>query len=95
MDYNQGQLQAIEHDKGPMMVLAGPGSGKTTVIINRTITLIGKYGVDPRRILVITFTKAAASEMQDRFLKLTDGLVKGVNFGTFHAIFFHILKTLL
>ena len=92
MDYNQGQLQAIEHDKGPMMVLAGPGSGKTTVIINRTITLIEKYGVDPRRILVITFTKAAASEMQDRFLKLTDGLVKGVNFGTFHAIFFTILR---
>ena len=68
MKYNEAQRQAIEHNKGPMMVLAGPGSGKTTVIINRTRTLIEKYGVDPRRILVITFTKAAAEEMKERFL---------------------------
>ena len=92
MKYNEAQRQAIEHNKGPMMVLAGPGSGKTTVIINRTRTLIEKYGVDPRRILVITFTKAAAEEMKERFLKLMNNTVKQVNFGTFHAIFFSILR---
>ena len=92
MEYNEAQRQAIEHNKGPMMVLAGPGSGKTTVIINRTRTLIEKYGVDPRRILVITFTKAAAEEMKERFLKLMNNTVKQVNFGTFHAIFFTILR---
>ena len=92
MTYNEAQRQAIEHDKGPMMVLAGPGSGKTTVIINRTRTLIEKYGVDPRKILVITFTKAAAQEMKERFLKLMNNTVKQVNFGTFHAIFFTILR---
>ena len=92
MEYNEAQRQAIEHNKGPMMVLAGPGSGKTTVIINRTRTLIEKYGVDPRRILVITFTKAAAEEMKERFLKLMNNTIKQVNFGTFHAIFFTILR---
>lgn len=103
MKYSESQRQAIEHNKGPMMVLAGPGSGKTTVIINRTRTLIEKYGVDPRRILVITFTKAAAEEMKDRFLKLmrknvvdakncNEASFSNVNFGTFHAIFFTILR---
>ena len=46
MEYSKAQQEAIEHDKGPMMVLAGPGAGKTTVIINRTKNLIEKYGVD-------------------------------------------------
>lgn len=103
MEYSEAQLQAIEHNKGPMMVLAGPGSGKTTVIINRTKTLIEKYGVDPRRILVITFTKAAASEMKERFINLMNGggdvsspynnmNYQNVNFGTFHAVFFSILR---
>ena len=105
MEYSKAQQEAIEHDKGPMMVLAGPGAGKTTVIINRTKNLIEKYGVDPRKILVITFTKAAAAEMKDRFIKLAkSGQVSSidgediskeyskVNFGTFHAIFFTILR---
>ena len=60
----KAQKQAVEHNKGPMMVLAGPGAGKTLVITYRTKTLIEKYGVEPGKILVITFTKAAAEEMR-------------------------------
>ncbi len=89
--YSNSQLQAIRHGKGSMMVLAGPGSGKTTVITGRTKYLIEELGVNPSNILVITFTKAAAIEMQDRFEKMmSDRLM--VNFGTFHAVFFKILK---
>lgn len=92
MEVNQSQLNAINHDKGPMLVLAGPGSGKTLVITRRTEQLINRYGVNPQNILVITFTRAAAEEMKERFLRLTGGKGQGVNFGTFHAIFFTILK---
>lgn len=92
MNYNVSQEKAIKHGKGPMMVLAGPGSGKTLVITRRTQYLIEEYGVDPRRILVITFTKAATMEMKERFHRLMGGNHCPVNFGTFHAIFFTILR---
>ncbi|WMJ90045.1 ATP-dependent helicase [Anaerocolumna sp. MB42-C2] len=92
MDINQSQLTAIHHNKGPMLVLAGPGSGKTLVITRRTEYLISECGVNPQNILVITFTKAAAEEMKERFIRLTGGKGQGVNFGTFHAVFFTILK---
>lgn len=92
MKENQSQLKAIQHNKGPMLVLAGPGSGKTLVITKRTQNLIEEYGVNPRNILVITFTKAAANEMRERFSRLTKGSYTSVSFGTFHAIFFTILK---
>lgn len=92
MAFNQSQIQAIEHDSGPMMVLAGPGSGKTLVITHRTRHLIESCGVNPSNILVITFTKAAAREMQSRFEKLMDGVPAPVTFGTFHSVFFRILK---
>ncbi|MCI5952410.1 MAG: ATP-dependent helicase [Anaerostipes sp.] len=88
---NQAQMEAITHDQGPMMVLAGPGSGKTTVITERTKYLIEHYGVSPARILVITFTKAAANEMKERFCQLM-GRSLPVSFGTFHAVFFTILR---
>ncbi len=94
MSFNEAQIQAIKHFEGPALVLAGPGSGKTTVITHRTKYLIEHYGVHPSNILVVTFTKMAAQEMKQRFIKLcqegTDGT--GVTFGTFHAIFFTILK---
>ncbi len=92
MEVNQSQLNAINHDKGPMLVLAGPGSGKTLVITRRTKQLINRYGINPQNILVITFTRAAAEEMKERFLRLTGDKGQGVNFGTFHAVFFTILK---
>ncbi len=91
MSFNESQIQAIRHKDGPMLVLAGPGSGKTLVITQRTKYLIDEYGADPSGILVITFTRAAAREMQERFQKLMEGTAS-VSFGTFHAIFFSILK---
>ena len=75
-----------------MLVLAGPGSGKTAVITRRTRNLIERFGVNPGRILVITFTRAAAEEMKERFLILTGEENTAVSFGTFHAVYFKILK---
>ncbi len=89
---NTAQLEAIRHDKGPAMVLAGPGSGKTFVITQRLKYLIEVCGADPSSILVITFTKAAALEMQHRFMKLTDSSYPEVSFGTFHSVFYQILR---
>lgn len=89
---NSAQSIAINHRDGAMLVIAGPGSGKTLVITQRIKNLIEQYNVDPKDILVITFTKAAAIQMQYRFVKETKGFDYNVNFGTFHAIFFHILK---
>ena len=92
MSVDAAQKQAIEHNQGPMLVLAGPGSGKTLVITRRTQWLIQKAGVAPGNILVVTFTRAAAGEMRSRFDRLMDGRHLPVSFGTFHAIFFTILK---
>lgn len=92
MAFHKAQKQAIIHDRGPMMVLAGPGSGKTTVITHRVRYLIDKHNVNPSHILVITFTNAAAREMRERFLCLSNNQIKGVEFGTFHSVFFRILK---
>lgn len=84
-------MKAIMHAKGPAMILAGPGSGKTFVIVRRLLQLI-KSGADPSKILVITFTKAAAIEMQIRFLKLTDNSYPEVSFGTFHSVFYQMIR---
>lgn len=89
---NDAQKRAIMHTEGPMLVLAGPGSGKTTVITQRIKYLIEEQKIKPEDILVITFTKAAALEMQQRFFKLTNEKIYPVMFGTFHAIFFQILR---
>ena len=74
------------------MVLAGPGAGKTYVITNRVKALIDEYGVKPEQILVVTFSKAAAVEMKERFEMLTGGQRLPVRFGTFHSVFFQILR---
>ncbi len=89
---NPPQLRAITHGAGAACVIAGPGSGKTFVIIQRVINLI-ESGVSPGQILVITFTKAAAIEMQQRFIKETDSRFPEVLFGTFHSCFYQILKS--
>lgn len=91
MEFGRTQEQAIRHRDGPMMVLAGPGSGKTTVITHRIKYLTEDCRINPSDILVITFTRAAAEEMKERYVRLT-GAARGVSFGTFHAIFFQILK---
>lgn len=92
MSFNKSQTKAINHLEGPALILAGPGSGKTLVITHRTQKLINEYGVNPSEILVITFTKAAALEMEERFIKINDGRKPPVSFGTFHSVFFKILK---
>jgi len=86
------QKEAIEHTVGPAAVLAGPGSGKTFVTTQRIHRLITSQGVEPAQILVITFTKAAALEMQERFFRLMEDDRPPVHFGTFHAVFYYILR---
>lgn len=92
MIVNKAQRLAIEHFKGPCLVVAGPGSGKTYTITNRIKNLIENYQVGPEEILVITFSKAASLEMKERFFALTNQKVKGVSFGTFHGVFFGNLR---
>ena len=92
MECNKEQKEAIMHRDGPAMVLAGPGAGKTYVITNRVKALIDEYGVKPEQILVVTFSKAAAVEMKERFEMMTGGRRLPVRFGTFHSVFFQILR---
>lgn len=95
---NEQQKKAVLHGQGPCMVYAGPGSGKTTVITYRIKHLIKACRVNPNHILVITFTKAAAEEMKQRFYCLVKDEIPGagrVHFGTFHSVFFsHHQKSL-
>lgn len=80
------------HHEGPAMVLAGPGAGKTYVITNRVKILIEEHDVPPEKILVVTFSKAAAVEMRERFETMVKGRRLPVRFGTFHSVFFQILR---
>ncbi len=89
--HNKEQQHAIQFGTGPLLVLAGPGSGKTYVITHRIIHLISECQISPNNILVITFTKAAALEMQNRATKAYKPC-SYVQFGTFHSVFYHILK---
>lgn len=89
---NPSQQRAIAHLSGPMMVLAGPGSGKTSVIVERTAYMINEGGISPANILVVTFSRAAAKEMKERFLNFTGQQHTLITFGTFHGVFYGILK---
>lgn len=89
---NEAQKKAIAHVNGPCLVLAGPGSGKTAVITHRVRYLIEEAGIHPDHILVITFTKAAAMEMKERFQTIMQGVYAPCTFGTFHSVFFMILR---
>ena len=88
---NTAQQKAVCHETGPMLVLAGPGSGKTTVLLCRISRLLGRGLAKPQEILALTFSKAAAEEMKSRFENLNGA--SGVSFGTFHSIFFRILRS--
>lgn len=92
MQFSIEQKRAIEHGDGPAIVVAGPGSGKTAVITHRIKHLITHLDVLPEHILVITFSKAASLEMQNRFYDLCEDTYYPVRFGTFHSVFFHILN---
>jgi len=92
-DLNKNQRMAAEHLNGPMMVLAGPGSGKTAVISARAVLLADDTARN-EGVLVITYSKAAATEMERRFKALSPSRdpVSPITFGTFHSVFFRMLK---
>ena len=92
MGFNQAQKKAVIHGKGPCLVLAGPGSGKTLTIVNRIKYLIEEYKVRPEEILVVTFTRFAAAEMKNRLCALMGRQKLPVTVGTFHGIYYGILK---
>ena len=89
---NDKQKEAISLGLGPAMILAGPGSGKTTVLLYRIKYLIDELHISPKNILVITFTKAAAEEMKNRACGILNLSEERPFFGTFHSYFYSILK---
>lgn len=84
------QAEAIAHVLGPALLVAGPGSGKTFTVVSRISYLIQKEHIPPDNILVVTFSKAAAKEMQNRFLTQVE--TGEVQFGTFHSLAYNILR---
>ncbi len=90
---NTQQQQAMEHVKGPAIVLAVAGSGKTTTLVSRTANLILNHGINPEEIYTMTFSKASARDMEQRFKELFGGVVEGrPNFSTIHSFAFRIVK---
>ncbi len=92
MQLDTQQEKAVSVFTGPALVAAGPGSGKTAVLTRRVVYLTRQRGVVPENILVLTFTRAAAKEMEGRYRSLAGPESQGVMFGTFHSVFFRILR---
>ena len=89
---NSSQIDAVSHGEGPLLVLAGPGSGKTRVIAHRIAYLLNDLSVPPGNILAVTFTNKAAAEMKKRAGELAGDRTSGIWIGTFHSICLRILK---
>lgn len=90
---NDKQIEAVKATEGPVLVVAGAGSGKTTVIVNRIAYIIDKFNLNPSRILAITFTNKAAREMRERIERLLGDTAAGLWIGTFHSICVRILRS--
>ena len=89
---NPAQQEAVRTVEGPLLIVAGPGSGKTRVIAHRVAYLVKNVGVPPRRIMAVTFTNKAANEMKERLLHLAAAAVPDLTLGTFHAICARMLR---
>ena len=91
-DLNPAQREAVEHTQGPLLIVAGPGSGKTRVIAHRIAYLIAHKNVHPYRVVAVTFTNKAAREMRDRVVNLLGEGTDGLWMGTFHSVCSRILR---
>jgi DNA helicase-2/ATP-dependent DNA helicase PcrA len=89
---NPAQQEAVTWVHGPVLVLAGPGSGKTRVLTHRVAYLVHEYGVEAHRIIGVTFTNKAAREMRGRVERLLCGQLSGLTLGTFHSTCARILR---
>lgn len=91
-DLNPQQAEAVQHIAGPLLIVAGPGSGKTRVIVHRIAYLVRSAGINPQRIAAVTFTNKAAREMKDRLVRLLGAEAQPLTMGTFHATFSMLLR---
>ena len=89
---NDRQKEAVLHTEGPLLILAGAGSGKTRVLTHRIAYLVEEKGIFPGNILAITFTNKAANEMKERVDNLLDGNIDDIWMGTFHSVCVRILR---